>query len=142
MLLSQLAHYTVRTRNLPASLAFYTGVLGLREGSRPPFDFPGHWLYLGDDESTFGVIHLVGIDDKDPQGLETYLGKRATGEKSDTGALDHVAFFANGRVGWLEALARRKTPYRERVVPEMGLHQVFVEDPDGITIELNFPASE
>jgi catechol 2,3-dioxygenase-like lactoylglutathione lyase family enzyme len=142
MPLTQLAHYTVRTRNLPASLAFYVGVLGLREGSRPAFDFPGHWLYLGTDESSFGVVHLVGIDDKSPQGLETYLGKRALEGRSETGALDHVAFFATGRVAWLDGLKRQSTPYRERVVPEMGLHQVFLEDPDGVTIELNFPASE
>ncbi len=59
-----------------------------------------------------------------------------------TGALDHIAFFATGRVEWLDALKRHETPYRERVVPAMGLHQVFLEDPDGITIEMNFPASE
>lgn len=142
MLISRLAHYTVRTRNLPAALAFYVGVLGLREGARPSFDFPGHWLYLGADESSFGVVHLVGIDDSNPQGLETYLGGRSVADGGGAGPLDHVAFFATGRAAWLEALERKKTPYRERVVPVMGLHQVFLEDPDGITIEMNFPAAE
>jgi len=33
-------------------------------------------------------------------------------------------------------------PYRERTVPGLGLHQLFVEDPSGITIELNYPADE
>ncbi len=33
-------------------------------------------------------------------------------------------------------------PYRERTVPSLGLHQVFVEDPSDVTIELNYPASE
>jgi len=27
-------------------------------------------------------------------------------------------------------------------VPSLGLHQVFVEDPSGVTIELNYPAQE
>jgi hypothetical protein len=33
-------------------------------------------------------------------------------------------------------------PYRERTVPGLGLHQLFIEDPSGITIELNYPADE
>ena len=32
--------------------------------------------------------------------------------------------------------------YRERTVPSLGLHQVFVEEPSGLTVEINFPASE
>jgi hypothetical protein len=27
-------------------------------------------------------------------------------------------------------------------VPDLHLHQVFLEDPSGVTIELNFPAHE
>ena len=30
-------------------------------------------------------------------------------------------------------------PYRDRTVPAMNLEQVFLEDPNGVTIELNFP---
>ena len=32
--------------------------------------------------------------------------------------------------------------FRERTVPNLGLHQVFFKDPSGVTIELNFPAEE
>ena len=39
-------------------------------------------------------------------------------------------------------LKRNKVEYRERTVPDLGLHQVFFEDPSGVTIELNFPAAE
>jgi hypothetical protein len=27
-------------------------------------------------------------------------------------------------------------------VPSLGLHQVFIEDPSQVTIELNYPAAE
>jgi hypothetical protein len=39
-------------------------------------------------------------------------------------------------------LARHGVPYRERTVPDLGLHQVFFEDPSQVTIELNYPAEE
>jgi hypothetical protein len=32
--------------------------------------------------------------------------------------------------------------YFERSVPTLGLHQMFLKDPNGVVIELNFPASE
>jgi len=34
------------------------------------------------------------------------------------------------------------TLFRERTVPDLGLHQLFIDDPNGVTIELNYPASE
>jgi hypothetical protein len=30
----------------------------------------------------------------------------------------------------------------ERTVPSLGLRQVFLTDPSGVTIELNYPAAE
>ena len=33
-------------------------------------------------------------------------------------------------------------PFRERQVPSMDLFQVFVEDPNGITVELNYWAED
>jgi len=32
------------------------------------------------------------------------------------------------------------SPTRENEVPQINLHQVFVKDPNGVTIELNFRA--
>jgi catechol 2,3-dioxygenase-like lactoylglutathione lyase family enzyme len=136
MPLIQLAHYSIRSSDLDASRRFYCEVLGLREGSRPLFDFPGAWLYLGDDETTYGAVHLIGED----AGSVAYLGERATGE--GTGAFDHIAFLA---AGWPEQRARcaaHGVAHVERAVPSLGLFQVFVVDPSGVTVELNYPASE
>jgi catechol 2,3-dioxygenase-like lactoylglutathione lyase family enzyme len=141
MPVSKLAHYSIRTTDLERSRAFYTLVLGFRVGFRPPFAFPGHWLYLGDDESDYGVVHIIGVDPNDAQGLADYLGGRdvpATG----TGTVDHIAFLATDLAGMHASLRRAGCTWRDRTVPSLGLHQVFVEDPSGVTIELNFPASE
>jgi catechol 2,3-dioxygenase-like lactoylglutathione lyase family enzyme len=44
MPIRKLAHPSVRTTALDQSRKFYTDVLGFRDGFRPPFKFPGHWL--------------------------------------------------------------------------------------------------
>jgi hypothetical protein len=59
-----------------------------------------------------------------------------------TGAVDHVAFFATGLAQMLQHLRGIGVPARQRTVPNIGLHQVFLDDPNGVTIELNYPAAE
>ena len=142
MPLQKLAHFSVRTTNLDASRAFYTSILGFTEGFRPAFDFPGAWLYRGGDEADFGVVHLIGIDLNDPQGLVDYLGDKDPASLQGSAAVDHVAFLATDLPDMHRRLRAAALSFRERTVPGLGLHQVFVEDPSGITIELNYPASE
>ena len=43
-----LDHYNVSTRSLKETVEFYESVLGFKNGPRPPFNFPGAWLYSGD----------------------------------------------------------------------------------------------
>ena len=135
--LCKLAHYAVRAPDLEASRRFYMEVLGLRSGFRPPFAFPGVWLYLGEDEAEFGVVHLVGSDPADSDALGDYLGAAGDGK----GAIDHIAFLADD---WPTQRARceaRGVAFTEREVPGLGLHQVFLHDPAGVTVELNYPAT-
>lgn len=142
MPIAKLAHFSVRTTDLDASRRFYTRVLGFKEGFRPAFKFPGAWLYLGGDESDYGVVHIIGIDRNDPQGLVEYLGDKDESSLHGSAAVDHIAFMATDLQGMRTTLRREGVSCRERTVPDLGLHQVFVEDPSGVTIELNFPASE
>ena len=126
-----LAHVSVRSRNLEESLRFYTEGLGLRVGPRPPFGFPGAWLYAGADDPSLGAVHLIG------PGADSYLGVRPAGG----GALDHVAFADTDWPDRRRTLMRLNIPFTERIVPQLGLRQVFLTDPDGIAVELNFPAA-
>jgi catechol 2,3-dioxygenase-like lactoylglutathione lyase family enzyme len=143
MPIGKLDHYSIRTLDLSASQAFYTQIMGFTIGFRPPFEFPGLWLYNGGSyPDTFGVVHIIGIDPKDPSGLKAYLGDRDLSSLKGTGTVDHMAFRATGLSDTRERLKKHGVAYRERTVPSLGLHQVFFEDPSDVTIELNFPVSE
>jgi catechol 2,3-dioxygenase-like lactoylglutathione lyase family enzyme len=143
MPIGKLDHYSIRTLDLEASRRFYTEVMGFQVGFRPQFDFPGVWLYNGVQyPQSYGVVHIIGIDPDNPEGLKAYLGDRDVGTLNGTGTVDHMAFAATGLREIRERLQRHGVPYRERSVPGLGLHQVFFEDPSQVTIELNLPADE
>ena len=138
-----LNHYSIRTTDLQACERFYCGLLGLAVGPRPPFPFPGLWLYTGDTGVwANAAVHIIGIDRKDPAALKQYLGDRDESSLHGTGAVDHVAFFATGLAETMARLQAQGIAPRERTVPLLNLHQVFVDDPNGVVVELNFPAAE
>lgn len=143
MPVGRLDHYSIRTLDIEASRRFYTEVMGFAAGFRPPFKFPGIWLYNGAQyPETTGVVHIIGIDPNDPQGLKDYLGDRDPPSLEGTGTVDHMAFTATGLPDMRARLTRHGLAFRERTVPSLGIHQVFFEDPSGVTIELNYPAAE
>ncbi len=138
-----LNHFSIRTADLESSRRFYADVLGLTVGPRPDFPFPGTWMYRGDHgDVANAVVHLIGIDRDGAKGLTQYLGDREQTEPAGSGAVDHIAFFADGLAATLAHLRAQGVAHRERTVPSIGLHQVFVTDPCGVVIELNFAASE
>jgi len=144
MRVQRLDHYSIRTTDLDKTIRFYTEVIGFVSGPRPPFKFPGCWLYNGAD--TFGisngVVHVIGIDPNDPQGLIEYLGDKDPAALEGGGAVDHIAFYCTDLAGLYERARKAEVPFRERTVPSLDIHQVFFEDPSGVTLELNFPAAE
>ncbi len=144
MAIGKLSHYSIRTLDLEATRRFYTEVLGFSVGPRPPFKFPGLWLYNGSHDSyDNAIVHVIGIDPNDPQGLKDYLGDRDTASlQGGTGTIDHIAFAAQGLGSMLQNLKMKNVPHRERTVPSLNLHQVFLDDPSGVVIELNYPATE
>jgi catechol 2,3-dioxygenase-like lactoylglutathione lyase family enzyme len=75
MSIGRLDHYSIRTLDLASSERFYTQIMGFQVGPRPPFKFPGIWLYNGAPQpGSNGVVHIIGIDLNDVQGLVDYLG--------------------------------------------------------------------
>ena len=139
MLINSLDHCSIRTTKLQETRQFFVDILGLEDGKRPDFPFPGAWLYT---DST-AVIHLIGVDPDDPSDLQRYVGGEISSEAlQGSGAFDHIAFRANDPSVLIERLKKTDYAYRERQVPNMNLFQIFVEDPNGITIELNYRGEE
>lgn len=138
-----LNHFSIRTVDMESTRRFYVDVLGLTVGPRPAFPFPGIWLYRGDHADVGNaVVHVIGMDLNDPAGLKNYLGDRDVSSLKGSGAVDHIAFFADGLAGMLTQLKTLGVSCRERTVPSIGLHQVFLDDPNGVVVELNYPAAE
>jgi catechol 2,3-dioxygenase-like lactoylglutathione lyase family enzyme len=132
------AHYSIRTTDLERSQRFYTEVLQFRAGFRPPFKFPGVWLYPDHDESAFGVVHLIGVDPASREGLRDHLGERRVEDLQGSGSIDHIAFLATDWSGMRKRFDALGVRYHEQYVPALELLQVFLVDPSGVTIELNY----
>jgi catechol 2,3-dioxygenase-like lactoylglutathione lyase family enzyme len=128
MPLSSLDHVNIRTARVAAMRAFYEEVLGLRTGPRPPFSFDGAWLYCGGSP----VVHLVDVA---PDEAPTRLPQAALG-------LSHFAFAATGLAELVGRLRAAAVAHGLRTVPGSGVQQVFLEDPDGNVLHVDFAADE
>ena len=133
----RLLHYAVRTTDVERSKRFYEEILQLRAGFRPPFAFPGVWLYAGRNSRDLGLVHLIG--QTAPEALGAYLGERRPVASGDGGQLDHIALEAHDWPAMRARCERAGEAYVERTVPALSLRQVFLTDPSGVTVELNFP---
>jgi catechol 2,3-dioxygenase-like lactoylglutathione lyase family enzyme len=127
-----LNHYTIKVRDLERTKDFYQDVVGLKVGERPPLAFPGYWLYCGD----VPTVHLIGYRAEDTQIADGPSYPAATGR------LDHIAFSCNGLKEMRANLQAHHIKFDERVLPRLNMTQLFYLDPDGISVECNFDASE
>jgi len=117
-----LDHYNVSTRILKETVLFYEDVLGFTNGARPPFTFPGAWLYSDGRP----VLHLNDISQTDKQ------------QRPDSGVIDHVAFGSRGFEMMKQHLSGKGVQYRINQVPNSTRWQIFLRDPNNVEIELNF----
>ena len=119
-LIRGLDHINIRTADLAATKAFFTDVLGLSEGWRPEFGFPGAWLYAGDKD----VVHLVEV---------------ATPAAASAGSsLDHFAFDISDYDEALRRVKQTGLAFHEFAAPGTTVRQIFVDDSNGVRIELNW----
>lgn len=137
MPLSHLEHYLIQSEDLAATKDWYVRVLGMREGPHPEFGFPVYWLYLGERD----VLHLTEGGGKVSERRKRYLGQESEAVRG-SGVIDHVAFRATGLGETIAHLERLGIDFKERQVDDQGLYQLFLFDPNGVKVELNFAATE
>ena len=137
MPLHHLEHFLIQTADLEATRDWYVDVLGLREGPHPDFKFPVVWLYIGDTD----VLHLTQGGRNVSDNRRQYLGQQSEATHG-SGVVDHVAFRCSGLGEMMTRLTERKVEFRKRMVSDQGLFQLFLLDPNGVKIELNFANAE
>ena len=123
MAITGMNHFTVLTTDLDKSKAFYVGLLGLTEGYRPPFEFPGAWLYCGDQ----AILHIMA-------------GRPIPA--TIHGIIDHIAFSACNLQSVIDRLNQHHIAYTLNRLKGLESWQLFCADPDGAKVELDFTASE
>jgi catechol 2,3-dioxygenase-like lactoylglutathione lyase family enzyme len=137
MPLSHIEHFLVQTESIEKTRDWYVRVLGLSVGPNPDFKFPVCWLYLGDRD----VIHITEGGANVSENRKKYVGQESTAVRG-TGVVDHIAFRATGLRAMLEHLHAEKIDFKQRQVSDQGLYQLFLFDPNGIKIELNYANAE
>ena len=137
MPLSHIEHFLLQTADMEKTREWYVNVLGMRVGPNPDFKFPVFWLYLGDKD----VVHVTEGGAKVSENRKRYVGQESQATQG-TGVLDHIAFRATGLAGMLGHLRALGIEFKQRRVNDQGLYQLFMLDPNGIKIELNFSSSE
>jgi len=124
-----LDHYNLRAPRavIDALRDFYVAVLGLEQGSRPPFRSQGYWLYAGAQP----LVHL------------TVAGEGENRPSQVTNTLDHVALACTDSARFEATLQKHGIHYAIDEVPGTSIRQIFFSDPAGNGVELNFaPAPE
>ncbi len=101
---------------------FYIEAIGLEEGPRPPFRSRGHWLYAQGRD----ILHLTESEPDEARAMHV-----AT-------TFDHIALACTDADAMQARLRRHGVAYAVDDVPMAPRMQVFLRDPAGNGIELNF----
>ncbi|MDA1313164.1 MAG: VOC family protein [Acidobacteria bacterium] len=116
--LVKLHHVSFAIRNLERSRKFFGEVLGLAEIERPSFRFPGAWYALADRQ-----LHLIQASEPEPD-VRPRISRS-----------DHVALEVRDIEAVRGRLAEAGVEFREGGNRDLGMEQVFCQDPDGHVIE-------
>ena len=114
------AHAMIRVRDLSVSIAFYQGLLGMKETGRKEIGKEATLVFLSDDEGR-RIVELTHNKD----GRDYDLGNQ----------FGHLAFHTPDLEGVIREVEKRGLPFR-RSRPELTSRYIFIKDPDGYDIEI------
>jgi len=128
MPVTALHHFTIRCtpEELPPLVEFYTRVMRLTVGARPEIPAPGAWLYADGQPIVHLYAHLSAPDRPAGQGGPV------------TGHVDHISFRSRGLSEMRAHLRAMDVPFVEAPIPGWAIHQLFLQDPRGLKIEMTF----
>ncbi len=121
-------HINIVTGNLAATCEFYEALLEMKAEPIPvaPPGFDGRWI---SDAQGNPIVHVQAYNAERHGDLKTGLG----------GALDHVALTCAGFDATKARCDELGIEYRVNDRMFGNVRQVFVTDPNGIALELNYP---
>jgi catechol 2,3-dioxygenase-like lactoylglutathione lyase family enzyme len=137
MPLAFMEHFLIQSADIEATKDWWVKVLGLRVGPSPDFKFPVYWLYAGDRD----VLHITQGGASVSDNRMKYLGQTSQATQG-SGVIDHIGFRATGLHDMIDHLSKLGIEFKERQVDDQGLYQLFLFDPNGVKVELNFAVSE
>ena len=135
MPITELNHFLLVSKDLERTKDFYCRVLGMEvDTMRPDFGFPGYWLKVGGET----CVHLASQDPN--QIRDQFLLKKHPRGTTGSGSVDHIAFLAKNASEVRERIQKNSVEMHFRSFPDAKppLFQIFLKDPDDVTIELNF----
>ena len=124
-----LHHVNIETSKFEETRAFYEDLLGLTVGRRATFPTRGYWMYLRNEP----ILHLLEI----PEG-QAGVGEAPHREKNRVNRVDHFGVMVSGLEETIKFLDRRGYKYARAGVRDDRMLRLFVEDPNGVIVELSF----
>ena len=113
-------HIALRCTDIETVKNFFTEIIGLTVGHRPPFPFPGYWLYA--DQKA--VLHLFGGGFISPE---------------NGNIVDHIAFWSDDYERMMSLFLEHNLDFSETIIPESNIRQLFVRAPENLIVEIDFP---
>jgi len=127
MRVNRIDHINLRTSQLEETCQFYERLLELRRGRAAGMDQDRNaWMY---DEGGRPIIHINMPEEGEHEP-----------EPGSTGKLHHVALDCRGYDELMQRVKNLGVYHETNYIDEIGLRQVFLYDPNGVRLELNFQA--
>jgi catechol 2,3-dioxygenase-like lactoylglutathione lyase family enzyme len=144
MTVKRFDHVNILTTKLEETIRFYGDMLDLKAGPSPSNDMTKTvWLF---DEGNIPIFHVQAVDPQNPAARFDEVRKRlgsmfdvtSVEQLRGSAGIEHVALLCDDYDAVLARVKDRGVDFRTNDVPSANFRQIFIKDPNGIVLELNF----